>query len=89
MENENTTGGPLTAKIGEQLGEKGHLDEARERAEAAVEAQAARVEPKGAGERSPARPAGIPVWVKLALAAVAWMLLSSAARGVWRRLPWT
>ena len=80
MANENTTSGPLTATVGEQLGEKGHLgtlEEARARVSGPGEQRA----PRGrTGERRAAS-RGFP-WGTLALAAIGWALVSGVARGV-------
>ena len=54
MANEETTGAPLTAAVGEQLAEKAHLDELREEEKRASDAVERRVERKKAGERADA-----------------------------------
>jgi hypothetical protein len=77
MANENTAGGPLTATIGEQLVDKGHVGEIHE-AEARVRERAG-----GRTQRRAAR--GMPGWVALAGAALGWALLSSLARRLLRR----
>jgi hypothetical protein len=55
MANEQTTDAPLTAPLGEQLAEKGRLEEAREAERRAGDAQEHRVERKKVEEREAAQ----------------------------------
>jgi hypothetical protein len=68
--NENTSGGPLTATVGEQLAGKGHLEQVHE-AERRV------------GETAPRHGARVP-WGAILAAAAGWWLATSVARGVRR-----
>jgi hypothetical protein len=82
--NENTTGAPLTATVGERLGEKAHLEQLRERArpEASVGEEAEERQPRprrraaGRGSR----------WLPLVAAAIGWALVRNVTHGVGRRM---
>jgi hypothetical protein len=88
--NENTTGAPLTATVGEQLGEKAH-----QRAAGTEVAGGTQGTAEGAGTRGrrpERRVPGQPVergghsWVPLAAAAIAWVVAQNLARRLARRL---
>jgi hypothetical protein len=87
--NENTTGAPLTATVGEQLGEKAH-----QRAAGTGVAGGTQGTEEGAGThgRPERRVPGQRVergghsWVPLAAAAIAWVVAQSLARRLARRL---
>jgi hypothetical protein len=83
MANENTTRGPLTATVGEQLAGKGHESEVR-----AAEARVAHVPegPRDAGRPARRQALRFPPWAAIAVGAVAWAVVSGVARGVRRRI---
>jgi hypothetical protein len=68
--NETTTGAPLTATVGERLGDERRVKEVRE-------------EVAHAARRPPGRAAARPFpWGALALAAVGWALVTGVGRGI-------
>jgi hypothetical protein len=69
--NENTSGGPLTATVGEQLAGKGHLEQLHE-----AERRVAATRPRRAAARVP--------WGAILAAAAGWWLAASVARAVRR-----
>lgn len=93
--NETTTGAPLTATLGERVGDDPHVKEVREGVEhasaerPAAQQGAATQEPPaaqqgpGAQERTRRRASGrrFP-WATLAVAAVAWALVTGVGRGI-------
>jgi hypothetical protein len=93
--NETTTGAPLTATLGERVGDDPHVKEVREEvehtsAERSAQQAGATQEPPAAqqgsameGRPGSRRASGRPFpWASLALAVVGWALLTGLGRGI-------
>jgi hypothetical protein len=87
MSNETTPGQPLTATVGEQLGEKGHHPQMSDQARQGPSVPGAATAPAGGvAAGRPRRHAGGGRWVPLAFAAIGWVLAQNLAHGLGRRI---
>jgi hypothetical protein len=84
MANESTTGGPLTATVGEQLAGKGHLGAAGEVTEPAGPHEGEGASPpRSARPTSPAGSAAVRLpWGAILAAGAGWLLAKTIARAL-------
>jgi hypothetical protein len=83
MANESTTGGPLTATVGEQLAGKGHLGAAGEAVAPAGSLEGERAASPPAAPRSAAGSAAVRLpWGGILAAGAGWILAKAIARAL-------